>query len=155
MTREIASAMLHLHSKNEIHGHLSSKCVLLDDNMAVKISDVGIRKIVAYAEVMMVDRMATAFSAPEVLSKGVAVKASDVYSFGVVVWHLAVRRPPFDGKDLESIRDLVCKKQQRLQLPANSGLPNGLLQLVRQCWKPNPEERPSFADIQLTLQQLS
>ncbi len=40
--------------------------------MSVKVSDIGIRRLIAYAEVILVERSATAWSAPEVLDgKGV------------------------------------------------------------------------------------
>jgi hypothetical protein len=36
--------------------------------MSVKVGEIGVRRLKAFAEVMLVERMATAWSAPEVLA---------------------------------------------------------------------------------------
>jgi len=68
LSRDLCCGMLHLHSIGQTHGHLSSSNCLLDGSMTLKVGDVGVRKLKAYAEVVMLtERSVSAYSAPEVL----------------------------------------------------------------------------------------
>jgi len=123
--------------------------------MSVKLGDVGIRRVIAFAEVILVQRMASAWSAPEVLAGSVATKASDVYSFGVICWELMARKVPYEGRDISFIRDAVCKKQERLRMPAQMDIPPAFIEMVEKCWSAQPDERLSFQQIAKILDDLS
>jgi len=117
MAKEIAEALEFLHSSEMIHGYLSSKNVMLDPEMRVKVCDIGIRRIKSFAEVMLVKRMTTPWSAPEVLLGETASPRSDVYSFGVLCWELLTRKIPYEGKTMDWIQHSICKRKERLKIP--------------------------------------
>jgi len=117
MAKEIAEALEFLHSSEMIHGYLSSKNVMLDPEMRVKVCDIGIRRIKSFAEVMLVKRMTTPWSAPEVLQGETASPRSDVYSFGIICWELLTRKVPYEGKTMEWIQHSICKRRERLKIP--------------------------------------
>jgi len=117
LAKEMAEALEFLHSSEMIHGYLSSKNVMLDAEMRVKVCDIGIRRIKSFAEVMLVKRMTTPWSAPEVLLGETASPRSDVYSFGIICWELMTRKVPYEGKSMDWIQHSICKRRERLKIP--------------------------------------
>jgi len=121
MAKEIAEAIEFLHSADMIHGYLSSKNVMLDGEMRVKVCDIGIRRIKSFAEVMLVKRMTTPWSSPEVLLGEPASPRSDVYSFGIICWELLMRKIPYEGKSMDWIQVSICKRKERLRISGQMG----------------------------------
>lgn len=154
MAREIASAMAFMHSQGQIHAHLKSTNCLLDAHMSVKVGEIGVRRLKAFAEVMLVERMATAWSAPEVLAGLAATERSDVWSFGIICWELLARNEPFGGMELSTITSIL-KRGDRLRFPSDvdPALPASFITLVVRCWDRDPAARPSFESILKTLEE--
>ena len=67
----------------------------------------------------------------------------EVYSLGKVPWK---------GLSPIEIRDLIVGGE-RLGRPERC--PSDVFRLVQTCWKDNPQDRPSFADIYNRIQQVS
>jgi len=66
---------------------------------------------------MLVKRMTTPWSAPEVLLGETASPRSDVYSFGIICWELMTRKVPYEGKSMDWIQHSICKRRERLKIP--------------------------------------
>ena len=90
---------------------------------------------------------------PEILLKRMAyTPKSDVYSFGMVLYELTTHHPPFKG--LNPIQVLRAIDQGDLpKLPKDTN--EELAQLIEDCWKTEPEDRPDFEEIVRRLKQLS
>jgi len=85
------------------------------------------------------------WSAPEVLSKGLATTKSDVYSFGILLWEIfEYGKKPFGWLSNKEAYDAILSGL-RPQKPANC--PASLYDLMIECWKENPLTRPSFPDL--------
>jgi len=162
---EVATAMEALHARGQIHVHLKSRNVLLDENMSIKVCDVGVKSVKTFAEVMLGHRFLTAWSAPEVLLGATPTKASDVYSFGVLCWELTARQEPFQGYTVAELVDAVGKSGTRLKVPtadelagrsagggttASRVLSPLFLTMLGRCFM-QPDLRPSFTDIRTML----
>jgi len=118
--------------------------VLLDADLSVKVSDVGDRRLKAFAEMVVGRRLFNAWSAPEVLKGRPARKASDVYSFGLLCYELLTRSPPSANWAL--FVDGGPKLPTSLS-PEGPPLPLFFLRMVQQCVHRDPTLRPSFAEI--------
>lgn len=71
--------------------------------------------------------------------------ASDVWSYGVSLWEIySIGNIPWKGLGPTEIRDLLVEGQ-RLGCPARC--PDDMFDLIKACWKENPQKRPTFADI--------
>jgi hypothetical protein len=161
---EVASAMEALHARGQIHVHLKSRNVLLDEDMSIRLCDVGVKTVKTFAEVMLGHRFLTAWSAPESLLGATPTKASDVYSFGVLCWELTVRQEPFQGLSVQELVETVGKNGTRLKVPTPDELAlrvsNGggnsrslsplFLTMLGRCFL-QPDLRPSFTDIRMML----
>jgi len=82
IVKHIASAMEFLHKQGYIHGDLTSKNVLLDDNYKAKVADFGLLRRVGTALGMSGHRC---WAAPEYVSSDENINEKiDVYSFGII-----------------------------------------------------------------------
>jgi serine/threonine protein kinase len=97
---QIARALQFIHSQGPdwVHGSLGSATVLLDALMNVKVADIGFSRLKAYAEIMLVKRMFSEWSAPEVFKGANPSQASDCWAFGVIVWELITRKQSQRGE---------------------------------------------------------
>ena len=93
--------------------------------------------------------------APEVLNnKGYTYKA-DVYSFGIVLYEIITRTTPYKGLNAMQIAMAVVNEDKRpdmTQIPGDC--PPGLVKVMEDCWKKDPEERPSFPEITKALREI-
>ena len=78
-------------------------------------------------------------------------RASDVWSFGVLLWEMCERKLPYEGQSESQVVEGVCKQGMRL---GTGTAPSGLVSLMQKCWSFEPENRPSFPEIVVTLQTL-
>ena len=75
-----------------------------------------------------------------------------MWSFGVCMWEIfSYGNVPYDNF---SNRDTVqyINSGYRLEKPENT--PDDVYEIMSNCWKNNPEERPSFSDIYQTLDKI-
>lgn len=83
---------------------------------------------------------------------------SDVWSFGVTLWEILnlARHRPYEGLSdvevLENISHLHADDGEFIYLPTPQTTKD-ILDLMNECWKRSPTERPSFTEIHLFLQR--
>ena len=76
-------------------------------------------------------------------------------SYGIVMWEIVARRVPYEDREFEFIVDVkdAVLSGVRPTLPQIAARDN-YVDLMRQCWSGNPDERPSFSEIVARLQQM-
>ena len=120
------------------------------------------------------------YAAPEAMSGSLTVPYSqmiDVYSFGIVFWELFSENPPFNelmianqnthhDKSLQSkiisglrpsLDDLLIENaREMMNYSAEQlrSLKESVSLLLNQCWHHNPQSRPTFQQIKLSISQL-
>lgn len=156
--KQIAGGLSHMHSLGKVHGHLTSHNIVVNSNDRVFITDFGMGKIKKYAGIVCGYCNKTAWSSPEVLAdrRLTAVKTDffdDVYSFGVIVWEIFTQSEPFEGLELEGIKELVVRDKERLEIPAEFS--SSLCELLQGCWEEVPEDRLSFNEIISKLKKIN
>ena len=92
------------------------------------------------------------WAAPEVMRGEKVSEKSDVYSFGVVLWEIVMVERPWRSLRPEQVVFAVGGGSRGLNLP--SSLQPEVSNLIRECWHPQPSERPSFAAIFKRLSKL-
>ncbi|KAL1138403.1 hypothetical protein AAG570_008467 [Ranatra chinensis] len=152
---QIARGMNYLHDGaliSLIHRDLKSSNVLLAEAIdgddfqfkTLKITDFGLAREV-YRTTRMSAAGTYAWMAPEVIKSSTFSKASDIWSYGVVLWELLTGETPYKGIEALSVAYGVAVN--KLTLPIPSTCPKAWKNLMEDCWKSDPHQRPSFENI--------
>ena len=92
--------------------------------------------------------------APELFNgDGNYTKAVDVYSYSMVLVEIATQDVPYPNVQSWNLTHNVVVEGKRPQIP--NDCPPLYAELMSECWSADPEARPSFTDIVITLQTLS
>jgi len=165
MCQDVARAMEYLHKFRPqiIHRDLKSLNLLLmapvlstRDLPHVKVSDFGLAKMKDQDQdwgKMTVEAGTFHWMAPEVATGNYSEKA-DIYSFAMVLFEFICQEIPFE--DLEPIDVLKSTSEgQRPDMEAvPPNTPKALVDLMEDCWRHRPEQRPTFEYICRTLDEI-
>lgn len=136
----IARGLCYLHSKNVIHGSISTNTIFIDNEKSPKMADISITPMNIKPNDQSIKLMP-----PEYLLSNVYTKQSDIYCFGMLMYELLTRDIPFKTEQINTIKSEIIKKKKRPILPDN--ISPTLQALFRDCWEENPKNRPSFFQI--------
>lgn len=152
ITKRVAIAVQHLHSKGIIHRDLKPENILmpkLDDDLLVKVGDFGLSKLFPNEGSHQVTKTyvgTPGYAPPEILSH-------DMYSYNVDVWTLGICTyivmsgcPPFP----QNMRGTTIHKIQHadveLHFPEShfGSVSDEAKAFMRMCMDPNPKTRPGI-----------
>ncbi|XP_069814190.1 receptor-interacting serine/threonine-protein kinase 1 isoform X2 [Dendropsophus ebraccatus] len=168
---EIIEGMMYLHNQNVIHKDLKPENILANDAFHVKIADLG---VAAFQKWSTLTKEETArqrsrtrsdstvrtknagtlsYMAPEHLQclNRKATTKSDVYSFAIVIWVVLTNKEPYENAINSDQISLCVTNDSRpdVQESLQCGLKEAS-DLMEQCWRKNPEERPTIQDCEKT-----
>ncbi|KAK1163582.1 receptor-interacting serine/threonine-protein kinase 2 [Acipenser oxyrinchus oxyrinchus] len=164
---DVAEGVCHLHSLTPplLHQALKSSNVLLDTQNRAKVCDYGLSQWRAWnlqsvpADYSGLCSRDLAYLSPETLRGEAPSAKGDVYSFAVLMWETLSRRRPY--QDIGQPQDLVSSVQNGARpdtgeefIPGAVPQRNSLIQLMTQCWHPDPPARPQIRDCVLELRRV-
>jgi serine/threonine protein kinase len=150
VTRDIATGMAYLHSRQILHGDLSSNNVIFDKDHVAKISDFGLSREFGGATIVTSALGTTSYMAPELLTSGKLNKASDVYSFGIILLEMLTGKRAFSGmRYVEVITNKLANESGLLVESIPSDAPQMLRRLILDCTMMDYKKRPTFDEIVL------
>ncbi|KIO23561.1 hypothetical protein M407DRAFT_26938 [Tulasnella calospora MUT 4182] len=94
------------------------------------------------------------WAAPEVLSGHDPKVPSDIWAFGWICWEIITDNYPFPETDAPRLIALMVVRGQLPPIDAHDPLSQirSLCSIMLECWKPEPNERPSVQECQRSLQ---
>ncbi|XP_031417083.1 heat-stable enterotoxin receptor isoform X2 [Clupea harengus] len=150
---DIAKGMSYLHASNiEVHGRLKSTNCVVDNRMVVKITDFGFRTILSPGRDL--------WTAPEHLRTQGMSQKGDVYSFSIIAHEIMLRKNTFYTASCSDRAEKLARVQYpgvyrhfRPDLHFDTAGESELevYKLVRSSWDEDPEKRPDFKKIEITL----
>ncbi|XP_077151781.1 tyrosine-protein kinase Fgr isoform X2 [Ranitomeya variabilis] len=152
MSAQVASGMAYIERMNYIHRDLRAANILVDNNVVCKVADFGLARLIEDNEYTARQgaKFPIKWTAPEAAMYGRFTIKSDVWSFGILVCELLTKgRIPYPGM---SNREVLEQVERGYRMPCPSGCPPSLHDLMLQCWKGDPEERPTFEYLQSFLE---
>jgi serine/threonine protein kinase len=141
----IIAGLVKIHEKKMVHRDFHIGNILLESNIALYISDMGLCGEVGNVDATKIYGVMP-YVAPEVLRGKPYTQAADIYSFGMIMYFLATGRQPFAD----------CAHDQDLALSVCNGIrpeitekdaPKYYIDLMKKCWDPNPDNRPNAREI--------
>ncbi|UJR31073.1 hypothetical protein I4U23_018582 [Adineta vaga] len=158
--RQISIAMSYLEKKFLIHRDLASRNILVFNKTLVKLSDFGLSRLCCsetnYYKTSWKDtlRLPIAWMSPEAINFLRFTSASDMFSFGVCMWEcFSYGEMPWQGMtSAEIVNAIDAPNYQRLLRPSYAT--TELYQIMQHCWKHEPSERPTFAQLETTLREI-
>jgi hypothetical protein len=153
MLLDTSRGMTYLH-KRLIHRDLKSHNLLVGEHWNVKICDFGLSRLKQVGNTMTACGT-PCWTAPEVLRNEHYTEKADVYSFAIVIWECLTREDPFAGMPPFHVVFVVGTQNARPEIPPKRPeWPQALLDLMVHAWQEDPELRPQFVEVTVTLQSI-
>ena len=155
---DVALGMQYLYSKGIQHRDLKTPNILLDATKTrAKITDYGLSRsadLTTAATIMQTSAQGTAkgtpaYMAPELLDSNTFTEKTDVFAFAIVIWEVLTGRIPWEGLNAVQIGMQYLVRQSRP--PSPGAAPHDLVQLMWNCWEQDPDNRPDFCGIRISL----
>ncbi|KAL6753026.1 kinase-like domain-containing protein [Haematococcus lacustris] len=162
---EVAMALRHMHAMQLVHCDLKPGNVLLKSSLSdvrhftTKLCDFGLVKFRQEAlDLTEQIRRATftgtvTHSPPEMLRGDPNPQfAYDTYAFGILMWEMVSWTPVYAGLSDRQVAQQVVYNSLRPEFPR--GMDPQYRDLAQRCWAPDPGQRPTMAEVVLSLSHM-
>ena len=158
VAQDFANAVTYLHKSSIIHRDLKLTNCGFDANGKFKLFDFGLATKLTQEKRIALDQYKLSgftgtcrYMAPEVFQCIPYGKPADVYSFGLILWEIMSLERVFQGETVDSLSEKVYGKKN-FRPKIKSKWPSTFKHIIHKCWSADPSMRPSFVNIDSTLQ---
>jgi serine/threonine protein kinase len=148
-TRQLASALQHMHDKRIIHRDLKPANILIFSDGNLKLGDLGLGRYMSDETFKAFSKVGTPlYMSPEVITSDGYDFKSDVWSLGCVIYELITFKSPFRTDEKISLFDLfnkINKGDYPKITDEKYGAP--VKELVDKMLKVNPQDRISLEEV--------
>ncbi|XP_066024460.1 tyrosine kinase receptor Cad96Ca [Pocillopora verrucosa] len=152
---QVADGMSYLSSIPIIHRDLAARNVFVGAGETCKVTDFGMARDVLDDNIYQMrskGRIPLKWTAFEALLYGKYSTKSDVWSYGVLLYEIfTIGGSPYPKMDG---RQILTSLEAGYRMPRPQHVDNKLYDLMTNCWKHDPNLRPSFEDMRNTLKEM-
>uniref|UniRef100_W5JZX1 Tyrosine-protein kinase n=1 Tax=Astyanax mexicanus TaxID=7994 RepID=W5JZX1_ASTMX len=151
---QVTEGMAYLESKNIVHRDLRADNILLTDMQFCKIADFGLADFTLPGdrESTFAVKVPIKWMAPEIFDNQVYTSKCDVWSFGILLTEIVTYgNDPYPDKDKLACIQAI-RRGYRMEQP--QACPSSLYEIMKLCWRTDPDERPGFTVLQEKLMGL-
>ena len=149
---QVAAGMAYLEDKNYIHRDLAARNILVGENLICRVAEFGLARVIDedIYEAHTGAKFPIKWTAPEAAVYGHFTIKSDVWSFGILLYELITYgRFPYPGMNNAQVLDTL---QKGCCIPCPKGCPELLYKFMTECWRSDPESRPTFETLQWSME---
>jgi len=154
IVKDICLAVKFLHDCNVAHRDLKPENLLYsraDSSGVLKLTDFGFAKETIIKDELQTPCYTPYYAAPEVLGPEKYDKSCDIWSLGVIMYILICGYPPFYSHHGQPISPGMKRRirggQYEFPRPEWTDVSNDCKNLIRECLKTNPDERPTIDQV--------
>ena len=143
---QVAAGMAYLEEKNCIHRDVAAKNIYVTINQICKLAGLSVTRVSENAIGSQNRGMSPVkWTAPEALMHASFTIKSDVWSFGILLYELVTygETPYPDMNNAQVVEAL----QTGYRMPCPLDCPDGMFEIITECWRSDPASRPSFVSI--------
>ena len=143
---QVAAGMAYLEEKKCIHRDLAAKNIYVTINHICKLAGLSVMRVSENAIGSQNRGMSPVkWTAPEALLHASFTIKSDVWSFGILLYELITygETPYPDMNNAQVVEAL----QTGYRMPCPPDCPDGLFEIMTECWGSDPDSRPTFESI--------
>ncbi|CAD7697365.1 unnamed protein product, partial [Ostreobium quekettii] len=153
------AGLKHLHKRMVVHRDVKTCNFLCFEGLAghlptVKIGDFGLAVVKAETRSKMggPQQGTVLWMAPEIIDGAPESFASDVFSFGLVLFELVTTSQPYRNLTMPQTKLKKERGEDPCMIP--DSCPRALTELLRQCIRPVPQQRPTMEEIEKGLDNI-
>ena len=151
---QVATGMAYLEEQNCAHCNLAARNILVGGHNICKVADFGMARIRGREEEYeQMGEHSIKWTAPEAAFHNRFTIKSDVWSMGIVLYEIITNgHTPYPDKTNAWVLDLI---QKGYRMPRPTGCHDKLYDMMLDCWRKEPSERPTFVTLQRQLEDFS
>lgn len=144
MASDVAEAATYLEDRGYVHMDIAARNVLVGENLICKLTNFHSAHKVhgEFYEMPRNEKFPIKWTAPEAFLRSQVSIKSDVWSFGILLFEI-VTYGRFPYPDMTNAQVLE-KLPQGYRMPEPIGCPHKLYDIMLDCWKEEPRQRPTF-----------
>lgn len=153
MASDVAEAASYLEDRGYIHMDIAARNVLVGENLICKLTNFHCARKVRgeFYEMPKNEKFPIKWTAPEAfLHSRVSIK-SDMWSFGILLFEI-VTYGRFPYPDMTNAQ-VIEKLPQGYRMPQPIGCSKELYDVMLDCWREEPKQRPTFKALHQQLQE--
>ncbi|XP_022810339.1 proto-oncogene tyrosine-protein kinase receptor Ret-like [Stylophora pistillata] len=152
---QVADGMSYLSSIPIIHRDLAARNVLVGEEEMCKVSDFGMARDGQQDKIYQMrskGRIPLKWTAFEALLYGKYSSKSDVWSYGVLLYEIST----IGGSPYPKVngRQILTLLEEGYRMPKPQHVDDKLYDIMTNCWKDDPDLRPSFENLKDELKEM-
>jgi serine/threonine-protein kinase len=138
-----------IHAAGAVHCDLKPSNVLMDEDLRVRVADLGLAAPYVDGEVTKVIAGTPEYMAPELTfdSDQVASKSSDIYALGCMAYEMLTNSVPFEGRSALAVMVRHATEEPELPSRRRPGLPPAFDEVLMTALQKKPQDRYASVDL--------